>query len=85
MEADLLRSYPTLIDNLKDDYLEILYRIIKALECRQGKLKSCMIDKILIDTNLWIYLYSKVPPEKYQKVRKLVVDRKQSSNHKSFQ
>ncbi len=31
-----------------------------------------MNDKVLIDTNLWIYLYSKVPPEKYQKVRELV-------------
>ena len=31
-----------------------------------------MNDKILIDTNLWVYLYSKDPPEKYQKVKKLV-------------
>ena len=31
-----------------------------------------MNDKILIDTNLWIYLYSKDPPDKYQKVKDLV-------------
>ncbi len=31
-----------------------------------------MNDKILIDTNLWVYLYSKDPPKKYQKIKKLV-------------
>ncbi len=31
-----------------------------------------MSDKILMDTNLWVYLYSKDPKEKYQKVIKLI-------------
>jgi predicted nucleic acid-binding protein len=31
-----------------------------------------MIDKIFLDTNLWIYLYAKNPPEKYQKVEALI-------------
>jgi predicted nucleic acid-binding protein len=31
-----------------------------------------MNDKILIDTNLWIYLYSKNPSDKYNKVKEVV-------------
>lgn len=31
-----------------------------------------MSDKVLIDTNLWIYLYSKDPADKYQKVNMLL-------------
>ncbi len=34
-----------------------------------------MSGKILIDTNLWVYLYSKNPEEKYQKLRVLIEDR----------
>jgi predicted nucleic acid-binding protein len=33
-----------------------------------------MIDKIFLDTNLWIYLYAKEPPEKYQKVEGVIKD-----------
>ncbi|NJO76396.1 MAG: PIN domain-containing protein [Leptolyngbyaceae cyanobacterium RM1_406_9] len=32
-----------------------------------------MSDKILLDTNLWVYLYSKDPMEKYEKVNTLFV------------
>lgn len=31
-----------------------------------------MTDKIFLDTNLWIYLYAKNPPEKYQKVEEII-------------
>jgi predicted nucleic acid-binding protein len=31
-----------------------------------------MNDNILIDTNLWIYLYSKDPQDKYPKIKNLV-------------
>ena len=31
-----------------------------------------MIDKIFLDTNLWIYLYAKNPPDKYQKVVEII-------------
>ncbi|MHC5674894.1 PIN domain-containing protein [Nostoc sp.] len=31
-----------------------------------------MSNNIFIDTNLWIYLYAKNPPEKYQKVAELI-------------
>ncbi|NMG17953.1 PIN domain-containing protein [Brasilonema bromeliae] len=31
-----------------------------------------MIDKIFLDTNLWIYLYAKNPPEKYQKIERII-------------
>jgi predicted nucleic acid-binding protein len=30
-----------------------------------------MSDKILLDTNLWVYLYSKDPSDKYEKVNKV--------------
>ncbi len=30
-----------------------------------------MIDKVFIDTNLWIYLYAKDPPEKSQKIEQI--------------
>ena len=33
-----------------------------------------MPAKILIDTNLWIYLYAKNPLEKYNRVRQIIVD-----------
>jgi len=31
-----------------------------------------MKDKVLLDTNLWVYLYAKDPPDKSVKVRELV-------------
>lgn len=31
-----------------------------------------MTGKIFLDTNLWVYLYDKKPPEKSQKVREIV-------------
>ena len=31
-----------------------------------------MIDKIFLDSNLWIYLYAKNPPEKSQKVAEII-------------
>ena len=31
-----------------------------------------MSDKVLIDTNLWVYLYAKSPETKYFKVKQLV-------------
>ena len=33
-----------------------------------------MTDKILIDTNLWVYLYSKNPTDKYLKIRQIVAE-----------
>ena len=33
-----------------------------------------MPAKIFVDTNLWVYLYAKNPPEKYGQVRQLVAD-----------
>ncbi|MDF5722730.1 MAG: PIN domain-containing protein [Rhizonema sp. PD37] len=33
-----------------------------------------MIDRIFLDTNLWIYLYAKEPPEKYQKIEIIIKD-----------
>lgn len=33
-----------------------------------------MPAKILLDTNLWVYLYAKNPPEKYQVVHQIVTD-----------
>ncbi|GIK42875.1 MAG: twitching motility protein PilT [Chloroflexota bacterium] len=33
-----------------------------------------MTAKILLDTNLWVYLYAKNPPEKYQAVYQIVAD-----------
>ena len=37
-----------------------------------------MTDKVLLDTNLWVYLYSKEPYEKYQRVEQILRDRPQS-------
>ncbi|YAF98363.1 MAG: PIN domain-containing protein [Nodularia sp. CChRGM 3473] len=31
-----------------------------------------MTDKIFLDTNLWIYLYAKNPPEKFQQVAEIL-------------
>jgi predicted nucleic acid-binding protein len=31
-----------------------------------------MIDKIFLDTNLWIYLYAKNPLEKYQRIERII-------------
>jgi predicted nucleic acid-binding protein len=31
-----------------------------------------MIDKIFLDSNLWIYLYAKNPPEKSQQVAEII-------------
>jgi predicted nucleic acid-binding protein len=31
-----------------------------------------MTDKIFLDTNLWIYLYAKDPPEKSHKVEEII-------------
>ncbi|MEH1856348.1 MAG: PIN domain-containing protein [Nostoc sp.] len=31
-----------------------------------------MSNNIFLDTNLWIYLYAKNPPEKYQKVSEII-------------
>ncbi len=31
-----------------------------------------MTGRIFLDTNLWIYLYAKEPPEKYQKVEEII-------------
>jgi predicted nucleic acid-binding protein len=31
-----------------------------------------MTDKIFLDTNLWIYLYAKDPPEKSHKVEDII-------------
>jgi predicted nucleic acid-binding protein len=33
-----------------------------------------MPARILLDTNLWVYLYAKNPPEKYESVHQLVAD-----------
>ena len=33
-----------------------------------------MTDKVLIDTNLWVYLYAKNPTNKYLKVRQVIAD-----------
>jgi predicted nucleic acid-binding protein len=37
-----------------------------------------MSDKVFLDTNLWIYLYSKDPIEKYEKVNALFLPQLQS-------
>jgi predicted nucleic acid-binding protein len=37
-----------------------------------------MTDKILLDTNLWVYLYSKDPVEKYQRVEEILRTHPQS-------
>jgi hypothetical protein len=31
-----------------------------------------MSDKILIDTNLWVYLYAKTPATKYRKIKTIL-------------
>ncbi|MEH2239931.1 PIN domain-containing protein [Nostoc sp.] len=31
-----------------------------------------MSNNIFLDTNLWIYLYAKNPPEKYQQVAEII-------------
>jgi predicted nucleic acid-binding protein len=31
-----------------------------------------MTDKVFLDTNLWIYLYAKSPPEKSQQVAEII-------------
>lgn len=33
-----------------------------------------MSDKILLDTNLWVYLYAKQPEAKYLKIREIISD-----------
>ena len=33
-----------------------------------------MADKVLIDTNLWVYLYAKHPTDKYLKIRQIVAE-----------
>ena len=33
------------------------------------------VTMVMIDTNLWVYLYAKKPSDKYLKVRELVGDR----------
>ncbi|WP_416670574.1 PIN domain-containing protein [Egbenema bharatensis] len=33
-----------------------------------------MSDKVFFDTNIWIYFYSKMPVEKFQKIQELLVD-----------
>ncbi len=37
-----------------------------------------MTDKVLLDTNLWVYLYSKDPLEKYQRVEEILRTHPQS-------
>lgn len=37
-----------------------------------------MPAKILLDTNIWVYLYAKNPPEKYQVVQQIVADQFES-------
>ena len=37
-----------------------------------------MTGRIFLDTNLWIYLYAKEPPEKYQKVEEIINKNSQS-------
>ena len=37
-----------------------------------------MTGRIFLDTNLWIYLYAKAPPEKYQKVEEIINKNSQS-------
>ncbi len=37
-----------------------------------------MPAKILLDTNLWVYLYAKDPAEKYDQVRQIVADQFES-------
>lgn len=34
-----------------------------------------MKDKVMVDTNVWVYLYAKNPEDKYLKAKKLVSDR----------
>lgn len=34
--------------------------------------KSFIVTKLMIDTNLWVYLYAKNPDNKYRKVRELI-------------
>ncbi|GAA6619863.1 PIN domain-containing protein [Scytonema sp. NUACC26] len=36
-----------------------------------------MTDKIFLDTNLWLYLYAKDPPEKYQKLEEIINNKSQ--------
>lgn len=33
-----------------------------------------MSDKVFFDTNIWVYFYSKAPPEKFQNIRSLLAD-----------
>jgi predicted nucleic acid-binding protein len=37
-----------------------------------------MTDKVLLDTNLWVYFYSKDPLEKYQHVEEILRTHPQS-------
>lgn len=37
-----------------------------------------MSDKILLDTNLWVYLYAKQPEAKYLKIREIISDNLQN-------
>jgi predicted nucleic acid-binding protein len=37
-----------------------------------------MTDKVLLDTNLWVYFYSKDPLEKYQRVEEILRTHQQS-------
>ena len=37
-----------------------------------------IINQVFLDTNLWIYLYAKEPPDKYQKVEEIIKDNWQS-------
>ena len=40
--------------------------------------KSCMSDKVFFDTNLWVYLYSKDPVDKYSQVNAIFLAKIQS-------
>jgi len=37
-----------------------------------------MTDRVLVDTNLWVYLYAKTPQRKHLKIRELVANNFQS-------
>jgi len=37
-----------------------------------------IVNQVFLDTNLWIYFYAKEPPDKYQKVEKLIKENWQS-------
>ena len=33
-----------------------------------------MLDKMMLDTNLWVYLYAKIPSDKCPTIRQIISD-----------